>query len=96
MNVDLTDEDLKLLQSLEDEGLLSKNVASRVRTALRIANVAGKNRTRASIIVGLVVLACCLASAAVAAPFDFLKVLCGTLTAACLAFAIGTAIATWA
>jgi hypothetical protein len=45
MKADLTDDEAKLLESLEAEGLFSPKIAARVRTALRIANAAGRKRT---------------------------------------------------
>jgi hypothetical protein len=89
---ELSDEDEQLLASLEAEGLLSKGLAKRVRAGLRVANAAGAVRTRVTAMIALLVLASVLAAVQTAAPFDWLKVLCGCLIATCLVCALGTLI----
>ena len=76
---DLSDEDLRLLQSLEDEGVLSRGVAWKVRAALRISNIAGKRRTWAVITIACLLSVCGLVSAAFAAPWNWLIALCVSL-----------------
>jgi len=60
---ELSDDEVKILQAPEDEGVLSKDVAARVRTALRVANVAGKIRTRIAIGLACLFVATLLGSA---------------------------------
>jgi protein-S-isoprenylcysteine O-methyltransferase Ste14 len=88
----LSDEEVRLLQSLEDEGLLSKNVVARTQVALRIANAAEKKRVKSVTIVVLILALCGLVSAAIGSSEPWLTTLCFMLAAACLFFAMWCAL----
>lgn len=88
MTESLSDEEVRLLQSLEDEGLLSRNVVWRVRSALHVATVARQKRNHRAGVVVFILAQCGLMSAATASPWLWLTVLCGALCAACFVFTV--------
>jgi hypothetical protein len=89
---ELSEEDERLLASLEAEGLLSKGLAKRVRAALRVGDAVGKVRMKVSVMIALLITASVLAAVHTASPFEWLKTLSSCLIAVCLVCALGTLI----
>lgn len=92
---EFSEEEAKLLESLEQEGLLSKDVASRVRWAMRIANAAGRKRFGFFCTACFLVMTAILWSGATAAwNIDWLRVLLFSLSPVTIIFAIITFVST--
>jgi hypothetical protein len=65
MNDDIPAEDLRLLETLEEEGVLTKETTKKVRRALRVQRAAAPVFSKATRRLLLVFLACTLGSAAI-------------------------------
>ena len=75
----MTDDELKLLEQLEAEGILSKGTVKKIRTASRFYKVFGARRSFLLLSVTLALIGCALVAVGVGSPLRWLTALAFSL-----------------
>ena len=83
----MTDDELKLLEQLEAEGILSKGTVKKIRTAFRSYEVFGAKRTLFFLSVTSVLIGCGLVAVGVGSPLKWLTALAFSLAVVAVASA---------